>query len=147
MGTNFYARIIPKEEDIKRVHRIIDGYLTGNTLEIDDDILKDSVQKIHLGKRSCGWQFLWQNNPKYYDDNLESIKEFLSRDDVIIYNEYEERFTLEKFLDKEIGYCLYNDPEYFMNGRQYAEKHNESFDNFGEWTIEDGLRFVKGDFR
>ena len=147
MGTNFYARIIPKEEDIKRVHRIIDGYLTGNTLEIDDDILKDSVQKIHLGKRSCGWQFLWQNNPKYYDDNLESIKEFLSRDDVIIYNEYEERFTLEKFLDKEIGYCLYNDPEYFMNGRQYAEKHNESFDDFGEWTTEDGLRFVKGDFR
>lgn len=147
MGTNFYARIIPKEEDIKRVHRIIDGYLTGNTLEIDDDILKDSVQKIHLGKRSCGWQFLWQNNPKYYDDNLESIKEFLSRDYVIIYNEYEERFTLEKFLDKEIGYCLYNDPEYFMNGRQYAEKHNESFDNFGEWTTEDGLRFVKGDFR
>ena len=146
MGTNFYARIIPKEEDIKRVHRIIDGYLTGNTLEIDDDILKDAVQKIHLGKRSSGWQFLWQANPKYYQDNLESIKEFLSRDYVIIYNEYEERFTLEKFLDKEIGYCLYNDPEYFMNGRQYAEKHNESFDDFGEWTTEDGLRFVKGDF-
>lgn len=146
MGTNFYARIIPKEEDIKRVHRIIDGYLTGNTLEIDDDILKDTVQKIHLGKRSSGWQFLWQANPKYYQDNLESIKEFLSRDDVIIYNEYEERFTLEKFLDKEIGYCLYNDPEYFMNGRQYAEKHNESFDDFGEWTTEDGLRFVKRDF-
>ena len=147
MGTNFYARIILKEEDIKRVHRIIDGYLTGNTLEIDDDILKDAVQKIHLGKRSSGWQFLWQANPKYYQDNLESIKEFLSRDDVIIYNEYEERFTLEKFLDKEIGYCLYNDPEYFMNDRQYAEKHNESFDDFGEWTTEDGLRFVKGDFR
>lgn len=146
MGTNFYARIIPKEEDIKRVHRIIDDYLTGNTLEIDDDILKDTVQKIHLGKRSSGWQFLWQANPKYYQDNLESIKEFLSRDDVIIYNEYEERFTLEKFLDKEIGYCLYNDPEYFMNGRQYAKKHNESFDDFGEWTTEDGLRFVKGDF-
>lgn len=146
MGTNFYARIIPKEEDIKRVHRIIDGYLTGNTLEIDDDILKDAVQKIHLGKRSSGWQFLWQANPKYYQDNLESIKEFLSQDDVIIYNEYEERFTLEKFLDKEIGYCLYNNPEYFMNGRQYVEKHNESFDDFGEWTTEDGLRFVKGDF-
>lgn len=146
MGTNFYARIIPKEEDIKRVHRIIDGYLTGNTLEIDDDILKDAVQKIHLGKRSSGWQFLWQANPKYYQDNLESIKEFLSQDDVIIYNEYEERFTLEKFLNKEIGYCLYNNPEYFMNGRQYVEKHNESFDDFGEWTTEDGLRFVKGDF-
>lgn len=147
MGTNFYARIILKEEDIKRVHRIIDGYLTGNTLEIDDDILKDAVQKIHLGKRSSGWQFLWQANPKYYQDNLESIKEFLSRDDVIIYNEYEERFTLKKFLDEEIGYCLYNDSEYFMNGRQYAEKHNESFDDFGEWTTEDGLRFEKEDFR
>lgn len=146
MGTNFYAMIIPKEEDIKRIHRIIDGYLTGNTLEIDDDILKDAVQKIHLGKRSSGWQFLWQANPKYYQDNLESIKEFLSRDYVIIYNEYEERFTLEKFLDKEIGYCLYNDPEYFMNGRQYAEKHNEYFRDSWEWTTEDGLRFVKGDF-
>ena len=147
MGTNFYARIIPKEEDIKRVNRIIDGYLTGNTLEVDDDILKDAVQKIHLGKRSSGWQFLWQANLKYYQDNLESIKEFLSRDDVIIYNEYEERFTLEEFLDKEIGYCLYNDPDKFINGRQYAEKHNESFDDFGEWTTEDGLRFVKEDFR
>ena len=147
MGTNFYARIIPKEEDIKRVHRIIDDYLIGNTLEIDDDILKDSVQKIHLGKRSSGWQFLWQANPKYYQDNLESIKEFLSRDDVIIYNEYEESFTLEEFLDKEIGYCLYNDPDKFINGRQYAEKYNEPYEPCGEWTTKDGLRFVKSDFR
>lgn len=147
MGTNFYARIIPKEEDIKWVQKEIESYLSGETLTIEDDILKNVTREIHLGKRSCGWQFLWQNNPKYYNDNLESIKKFLSREDVIIYNEYYERFTVDEFFDNEIGRYLYNDPEYFMNGRQYAEKHNESFDDFGEWTTEDGLRFIKVDFR
>lgn len=146
MGTNFYARIIPKEEDIKWIQKEIELYLSGKELEINDDILEDAVKKIHLGKRSCGWQFLWQANPKYYQDNLESIKEFLSREDVIIYNEYDDRFTVDEFLGNEIGRYLYNDPEYFMNGRQYAEKYNESFRDSWEWTTEDGLRFVKGDF-
>lgn len=146
MGTNFYARIIPKEKDIKRVHRIIDNYLKGYALEIDDDILKDFAQKIHLGKKSFGWQFLWQDNPRYYQDNLESIREFLSRNDVIIYNEYEERFTLNEFLNNEIGPCLYNDQERFISGRQYAEKYNEPYRDFREWISDDGLRFVKGDF-
>lgn len=146
MRTNFYARIIPKEEDIKRVQRIIGCYLSGHTLTINDNILKDAVKEIHLGKRSYGWQFLWQDNPKYYDDNLESIKKFLSREDVIIFNEYDERFTFDEFFDNEIGQCLYNNPERYVNIRQYQEKHNEPFNDFGEWTTADGLRFVKGDF-
>lgn len=146
MGTNYYARVIPKEENMKRVHRMIDDYLTGNLLEIDNDILKDAVQKIHLGKNSYGWQFIWQANPKYYQDNLDSIKDFLSRKDVIIYNEYGERYTVDEFLDSEIGHCLYNDPDKCINARQYAEKCDVSDLDFSEWTTRDGLRFVKGEF-
>lgn len=145
MGTNFYARIIPKEDDIKRVQKEIGLYLSGEKLTING-ILEDVVQEIHLGKRSYGWQFLWQDNPKHYDDNLESIKKFLSREDVIIYNEYDERFTVDEFFDNEIAQCLYNNPERYMNIRQYQEKHNKPFNDFGEWTTEDGLRFVKGYF-
>lgn len=146
MGTNFYARIIPKEEDIKRVQQAVGRYLSGHTLSIDEDIITDNIEKIHLGKRSCGWQFLWQDNPKYYQANLESIKKFLGREDVIIYDEYGDRYSVEELFENEIGYCLHNDNDKYLNGRQYAEKYNEDFRDFGEWITDDGLRFVKGDF-
>ena len=148
MGTNFYARRIPTQEEVAALHKCVDEIAMGicsvadmtDKIELGDD--------IHLGKRSAGWQFHWQSNPEYYSDNLESIKEFLSRDDVVIVDEYNEKFSLDDFLNKEIGYCLYNDPEKYINGRQYDEKYRDKYIavSNGEWTSEDGLRFSKGEF-
>lgn len=73
-----------------------------------NEMISDIIpEKVHLGKRSHGWQFLWDfHNGRYFKANLESIKEFLK--DKIIVDEYGGVFSLDQFLDDEIGHCLYN---------------------------------------
>ena len=148
MGTNFYARRIPTQEEIAALHNRIDDIAKGicsissiaSEIEMDND--------IHLGKRSGGWQFNWEYHPEYYSDNLESIKKFLSRDDIVIVDEYNTEFSLDEFLNEEIGYCLYNDPEEYINGEQYDKKYRDGHIAVSgrEWTSEDGLRFSSGEF-
>ena len=148
MGTNFYARRIPTQEEVAALHKHIDEVAAGvySISSMIEEI--EIVGDIHLGKRSAGWQFNWESHPEYYSDNLESIKEFLSRDDIVIVDEYNTKFSLDEFFNKEIGYCLYNDPEKYINGRQYEE--NETGRGYvwsiKEWTSKDGLRFSSGEF-
>jgi hypothetical protein len=73
MGTNFYARIIPKRKRKNELKKLID---TDDFHEIVQEIGKTygsfSVDytgeavggEVHLGKRSAGWKFLW--NPNIY---------------------------------------------------------------------------------
>ena len=74
MGTNFYARIIPKEDEKNElINKIVNNQfdeieeltseLYGNRNEYTR---KGNV--IHLGKRSCGWKFLWNPNIIRYCD-------------------------------------------------------------------------------
>ena len=149
MGTNFYARRIPTQEEVAALHKHIDEVAAGvySISSMIEEI--EIVNDIHLGKRSAGWQFNWESHPEYYSDNLESIKEFLSRDDIVIVDEYNTKFSLEEFLNEEIGYCLYNDPEKYINGSQYYEKYEKGCQpvwSIKEWTSEDGLRFSSGEF-
>ena len=69
------------------------SYDTRETLETTFDI------RIHLGKSSHGWQFLWDHNHGlYYDLNLGSIMEFLKTPGRIIDEENNE-YTPEEFLE------------------------------------------------
>lgn len=148
MGTNFYARVIPKRKDINDTLKVIRNYLIGIYLKIDTDPIYDMSEVIHLGKRSAGWQFLWQKNNKYYQDNLESIKKFLSRKDVIIYNEYGTKFTVDELFDEELKGCLYNDKGH-INLRQYYCRYPNEYKGQSlsdEYITKDGLRFTTGDF-
>ena len=68
MGTNFYARIIPKEEDKQK---LIDA-INNNQYDTIKDLASELYDRrndytgigneIHLGKRSGGWKFLWNPN-------------------------------------------------------------------------------------
>lgn len=148
MGTNFYARRIPTQEEIAALHKRVDEVAAGICSVADITDVIESSNDIHLGKRSAGWQFIWEYHPECYSDNLESIKKFLSRDDIMIIDEYGTKFSLDEFLNEEIGYCLYNDPEKYINGRQYDKKQYGGgyVVSDGEWTSEDGLRFGRGEF-
>ena len=116
MGTNFYARIIPKEEDKQK---LIDA-INDNQYDIIENLASELYgrrneytrkgNEIHLGKRSCGWKFLWNPNIiKYHDGYIDpetkdyidvvkydyvypltkqGITDFCSREDVIITDEY-----------------------------------------------------------
>lgn len=76
---------------------------------IAETILSSLPTPVHLGKRSVGWQFLWDyHQGRYYKPNLASIKAYLQGK--IIIDEYDRTYTLDQFLD-EIDYCLYPSPQ------------------------------------
>lgn len=99
MGTNvyYYKKL---EEDIKQ--RLIED------IEICDNLPKmfeylqtfreehPELDRIHIGKRSAGWKFLFAREIlNYCEPNKESILNWLSTG--IIENEYGERLTPEEF--------------------------------------------------
>ena len=127
MGTNFYARIIPKEDE---KNELINKIVNNKFDEIEDLASElygnrnEYTRKgnvIHLGKRSCGWKFLWNPNViRYCDGYVDSetkefvpvwkydqvypltkqgITEFVMREDVEIKDEYGEQYTSEEFLE------------------------------------------------
>lgn len=148
MGTNFYCKKLDKKhrkefsDDLNELSQ----YITYNIDNIELDLVEkvkefiesnsDLEEEIHLGKRSYGWQFLWDyHNGKYFKPNLESIKNFLSQDNIAIYNEYGEHFTVDQLFNDELNNSLYKDSTHDdgMNGG-YSEYYFKS---------EDGLRFSK----
>lgn len=104
------ARIESYIEDMKEAVSKEDFTKFSNTL---DDLVYDwgetkNETVVHLGKRSSGWAFLWDlNNMKYYKPSLNSIISFIKENDAVIEDEYGAEFTLDDFLNDEIGYCLH----------------------------------------
>ena len=127
MGTNFYARIIPKEDE---KNELINKIVNDKFNEIEDlaselygerDRYTRKGNMIHLGKRSCGWKFLWNPNViKYWDGYIDpetkeyvsvvkndyvypltkqGITEFVMREDIIITDEYGEQQDPKEFLE------------------------------------------------
>lgn len=186
MGTNYYAYKIPTKKERTKVKAIVeklqneqqnlaelsdaddlhDVVRTVNDLSVELESTVEKLQpKIHLGKSSHGWQFLWQYHPKggydlkgkdyelkgkYYEDNLESIKKFLSQEDIRIIDEYGKKFTFEEFF-KEIGWKLYKTDELYdltsyYNHLDATGEHYHRFGESREWTSADGLRFTSDEF-
>lgn len=155
MGTNFYAKHIPTEAEYEEMQKA----LTERQLDKLEELIHESRKKdYHIGKRSGGWQFLFAPHIKLrsgfynsgkivspWENTLESIKEYLSRPDVEIYDEYGQKFTPEQFWNEEVGESLYNDPEKYINGEQYYKKYPNQrsgiFLEDTEFTTEEGLRF------
>ena len=154
MGTNFYARHIPTELEYARMQEA----LTNRELDRLRELLDASQKQYHIGKRSGGWQFLFAPHIKLrvgfgnsgqvvspWENTLESIKEYLSQPDVEICDEYGRTFTPEEFWNEEVDDALYNDPEKYINGEQYYQKHPQEkryvFDSDMEFTTDEGLRF------
>ena len=147
MGTNYYARIIPKEEDKQRLIDAIN--------DDRDDLIEDLASelygsrneytrkgnKIHLGKRSGGWKFLWNPNtirycdgyvdpetreyiPVYKYDQVypltkQGITDFCNREDVIITDEYGEQQDPKEFLEMAFSW---GEPDGYT-GKTYEESH------------------------
>ena len=94
MGTNFYV--------IKQLPNSIKGKIC-ELIETDryDEAKKlfdDNYEKIHIGKSSFGWKFIFDyNHFKYYDLNRKSINDFLCRNDVKLYDEYGEQVSIDDF--------------------------------------------------
>lgn len=140
MGTNFYCREklnINSRNRLKSILKTLDICIDSNNIvEIQnnaDRFIKCIPEEIHLGKRSAGWQFLWDyHNGKYFKPTLKSIKDFLK--DKEIYDEYDRYFTLDQFINDELDQFLYKN-----------ETHNDGMNSeySTQYFISDGLRFSK----
>lgn len=146
MGTNFYCKIpISKKNREKVIEQINDLKKEveneSNNINLQDIFLayRENIdtllpEQIHIGKRSYGWQFLWNyHDGKYFDANLNSIKIFL--EDKIIYDEYDRVYSLDAFLNDAIGYCLYNKDGELEDGMDGVYSSH--------FFLSDGLRFSK----
>ena len=155
MGTNFYLCHVPTVKEHEEMQKLF--------IEKQYEALRDKLDKIlhtyHIGKRSYGWQFLFEtgkgdfgpDDDRYYrisnpwSNDLQSLKEWLSKPEYVIQDEYGEVFTPEQFWNEEVGECLYNDPEKYINCEQYYKDKQRYFDN-REFTSSDGLRFSMSEF-
>ena len=119
MGTNFYRipsllEMTEKRELLEK--RFAEMKMTSenigrefNIIPIDNEWGYDSPwtefidgTKVHLGKRSGGWKFLWNfNNDKYYKDK-ESLLEFIRSGRIV--NEYSEEFDVEEFISMSLSW-------------------------------------------
>ena len=123
MGTNFYAILPFKNRDKQKFEELINKikqsfksateYNLREIVQETDDLSKKikrliENKKIHLGKRSYGWAFLWNhNNLKYYKPTLASIKKFIDDNNAKIIDENDIEFTWDEFINKEIGKFLH----------------------------------------
>ena len=141
MGTNFYARIIPKEEDKQK---LIDA-INNNQYDVIENLTSELYgrrndysgvgNEIHLGKRSGGWKFLWNPNViKVWDSEAcdyaynyvypltkEGITNFVMREDVIITDEYGKQQDPKEFLEMAFSW---GEPGGYT-GKTYEESRKE----------------------
>lgn len=114
MGTNFYLRQKISNDKKELMKFLIDQE---NFDELDE--LKDMIpKKIHIGKQSWGWKFLWNANRfEYFDPTIKSLYEFLKSGD--IYDEYGTKYDFDTFINKKIKITTGCD------GLEWCREHNE----------------------
>jgi len=154
MGTNYYR--IPSEQEMesrktKLVELINNIDVSPRNIGIDfktipiknsqsslslwDQFTEDV--KIHLGKKSIGWKFLWNfNNKKFYKDK-ESLLNFIRSGRVI--NEYNEEIGVEEFITIALEWAKDG-----LDAKTYRRKHPRQYHyDFEEPEIYiDDLRFA-----
>lgn len=129
MSTNYYViRSIPqriidqieKKDDIKQLLNNPWNYLKYIN-QLNEDLQE---LKIHLGKSSMGWQFIWNhNNAKYYELNLPSIINFLQKGN--IYDEYGDQYTIKEFFNIN-AYKFYKNKQ-LLDNEEYFQKNPELY--------------------
>lgn len=148
MGTNYYA--VKKLSNDKKKEMIL--LLENDKYDDFDKLYNSEIKKIHLGKSSCGWKFLFNyNHFNFYQPTRESINEFLINNDITIYDEYGGKITVDKFwemvdlksggMDNKEYYSKYEEQFPYMmleeNVPYYLTKYNAECHEF----YNDGLRF------
>ena len=174
MGTNFYARIIPQESDKQALIEAINNDQPDLVEELTQKLYGTRNEyigqgsRIHLGKRSSGWKFLWNPNVvKVWDSDTcdmvynyvypltkEGIMKFVMRDDVVITDEYGEVWDNWEFFNEALNWCKdgLDGKEYQTNPKYDAGTYYPSPERDNFWRelgyepeyydfYSDGLRF------
>ena len=117
MGTNFYCKRIPTQEQLNSIAKLV------VSKQIDEaiDKLIEVNQKIHICKCSCGWQVGFDhNNGEYYQPTRKSLEEFLSQPGTVIIDEYNNEYSYDEFW-KEIDEHNAN-PRNIWNSKKFTQE-------------------------
>ena len=146
MGTNYYVLRTLDEIEKEGAKKMIDED------KYDDlkEILQEKCEKIHIGKSSCGWKFLFNwNNCKYYELTKRSINDFLTNKRIV--DEYGGDVSLESFwemvenknggIDNAEYYRQYEKGSILFEKEYYNNDLAQYNPRFGEFYA-DGLRFA-----
>lgn len=114
MGTNYYAIPIIDDETKRSV---IDA-LNKNDFERARNLIP---HRIHIGKSSIGWKFVFNHHDWVYFYSLESLKDFLSKCRII--DEYGRDISNEAF------WKLVESKKDGINGYEYYSNYDKY--NFG----------------
>ena len=156
MGTNYYLKRIPTEEEISQCHQLlelrkIDSYdIRNEDYEAPclESILNQMTEKLHIGKHGYGWRFLFHIHDDLYARSIKSclayLKEQLDTGLWRIMDEYGDTMSLDDF-EIEIKDSL--------NGitiEEYYQSHPEErkWSSYGpqQITVKDGSRWWDADF-
>ena len=161
MGTNYYRRHIPTEEELNKAHSALDSYINGKIWESEfTEIVNNINQEIHICKMSYGWKVLFDHNwGKLYSVSKKGLEDFLNEPNTYIQDEYGDKYTSEQFW--EIVKQHNDNPKNKYTSKLYRELNNEpvvdyycreyitrckselNIDTNGETDFEiDGLRFA-----
>lgn len=164
MSTNYYIR---KKMNRQQQDKLVDMIIDRN-LEEAKSYLNDEFGKIHLGKRSGGWEFRWNFNAgKYYTSGKELI-DVLKSGEYTILDEYDREYSFDAFWNEISDWIKTSEDDdlidlaYFYDSgmyggehkyyekvetiKEYKEKYNIDVNDYGEFHS-DGLRFTTSDFR
>ena len=141
--------------DFHLINKLTDEMYNTIRVEYGEDYIIGGV--VHLGKRSSGWKFLWNPNvfvirnghlednngtrryvpdpdtPLYtYPLTKKGLKAFIDREDVLIYDEYDELQDKEEFWKMALKWG-YEKGDKGWDAATYEEKHT-SYPVTGELT-------------
>jgi len=153
VGTNFYR--IPsvdemEERKIRLQARIIGLKLTPDLVENcfayiddpDDEWTRLSPwdefvngTRVHLGKRSGGWKFLWNWNKEKYYSSKEELLEFTRSGRVV--DEYGEEIPAEEFIEMALSWGQ-------EDGWDSESYHRDNPDSRRIWSNEKHEEYIEG---
>ena len=154
MGTNYYLRRIPTKEEIAQCHKLVDEQKF-EYIDIMNDkygapyletVLEKITEKIHIGKKSIGWRFLFQIHNDLYGKSIQSCIDFLKRQTETgmwrFIDEYGEEISIDDF-ESMVRNSLDQ-----MTIEDYYRKYPEErrWGSFGspQEVVEDGSRWWCG---
>ena len=168
MVTNFYVirgQKKKRKQELRKAIKKDDGYSVKDRCEENyNNIGRYNVSDygiLHLGKQSSGWKFLWDPNvyeignqiKQFYDFNKESIRKFLSQDNIKIVDEYyhyavdeEDRhiYSVDEFMVIALNWCP--DGRDGTEDLGYCQKNitlsKLGIHQIGNDFFSDGLRFA-----
>lgn len=153
MGCNYYVyKKISNDKKEELIQKLQDDKYEEVVSEV-----QSLSPKIHIGKQSYGWQFIFNANRfRYYQPNKEDIDKFLRDENMVFVDEYDKVVSVDDFwemVDKNKEKM--NNEEYYTKSkdeREWIYWHRDKYDeilqpykpNFFEF-YSDNLRFSTSD--